>query len=159
MLKYASFAITDSAALSELLTQYKQHMGAQMIVSNGIVLFPYEDGEPDNQALQVLVLKQERNKELAQLSVIKTRLIEQKYDADDAQSKLSTIIADIEAAKKDNSIPNKEVRAFVERRDVTQNFADQLSNSVLMSEAEIRRKEAAIARFNDAIEAANTAAY
>lgn len=45
MLKVKSFRITDDKGINEMLSKYRLAPKAQLLISEGVVLLPFEDGE------------------------------------------------------------------------------------------------------------------
>lgn len=70
MLKTKSFNITDSDGVNELLAKYRLAEGATIFVSNGEIMVPYEDGEPVNNALKIIAIKEDKNKAIHQREII-----------------------------------------------------------------------------------------
>lgn len=63
MLRVKSFKITDGEAVNKLLDKYHLAKGASILVSNGHILVPYEDGEAPT-AIQIINEEKEVRNEL-----------------------------------------------------------------------------------------------
>lgn len=68
MLKVASFPITDAAGVNELLSKYRLAQGAHILVSDGNVMIPYEDGEQPNKAQRSVKIKEVQNEQREQIA-------------------------------------------------------------------------------------------
>lgn len=70
MLQVASFKISDAEGINKLLSQYRLASGAHILVSEGQVCIPYEDGEPENRTQAVVRVREDQNKLRTELSLI-----------------------------------------------------------------------------------------
>ena len=70
MLRVKSFDISDYPGINELLSKYRLAPGGHILVSDGKVCIPYEDGLPMNNAHKVVAIGEERNKMLEQRALI-----------------------------------------------------------------------------------------
>lgn len=61
MLKVGSFKFSDADGINEFLSKYSLASGMHIMVSNGEVLIPVEDGAPKTAAVQICELKEEQN--------------------------------------------------------------------------------------------------
>lgn len=62
MLRVASFEISNDKGINELLSKYRLAAGAHILVSEGKLCIPYEDGEPKNAAQKVIDIKEQQQK-------------------------------------------------------------------------------------------------
>lgn len=62
MLKVKSFSIQDDAGINDLLTNFRLAEGAHILVTDGYVCIPYEDGEAPTKAQLVIETKETINK-------------------------------------------------------------------------------------------------
>lgn len=70
MLRVKSFAITDDAGINELLTKHRLAKGASILVSNGHVCIPFEDGQPMNKEQRIVAIGEEKNLHIEQLALL-----------------------------------------------------------------------------------------
>jgi len=70
MLKVKSFPITDDAGINALLVKCRLATGAHILVSDGHVCIPYEDGEPDPLALRIVGIREQQNILIKQREII-----------------------------------------------------------------------------------------
>ncbi len=71
MLRVKSFGIMDDKGMNELLDNYKLADGMHILVSDGQVCIPYEDGQPIPNAVTVCSLGGDKNTILRQMDIIK----------------------------------------------------------------------------------------
>lgn len=99
MLKVKSFDILHDFEINSLLNKYRLASGAHILISDGKVCIPYEDGEPDNieqKRITILEMKNSKQRELDLIlhsqEVLKLRIEElniekQNIEADIVQPK------------------------------------------------------------------------
>jgi hypothetical protein len=65
MIKVASFKISDSDGINNLLSKYRLASGAHILVSEGQLCVPYEDGlEPNNEQKAIEILEQKKTMQI-----------------------------------------------------------------------------------------------
>lgn len=138
MLLVKSFKITDGEGISEFLKKYRLASGANMLISNGEIAVPYEDGEPMNNAQMLIQLKEEKEgmKEKIRLVVHSQRVLE--IQANGIKKELEEVNSKIEIAPtgKKAYAANKEADAKIKRLT---NVLDQNENQMLLNQAELTR--------------------
>ena len=131
MLRVRSFEIADADGINELLAEYHLAGGANILVSDGKVCIPFEDGEPDTVATKVSILKAQRNATEREKAIILQaqkgleQMIEDKKQA----------VAALEVTHKGKPNDKEAERKYKE----AQNGLDQLNNQYLMNVHDIRR--------------------
>lgn len=70
MLKVKSFEMMDSDGINALLTKYRIASGAHILVSEGKVCIPYEDGEKPTRDQEIVSILEQRNGLLAELNLL-----------------------------------------------------------------------------------------
>lgn len=131
MLRVKSFKISEDAAVNDLLSQYRLAPGAHILVSEGQIQVPYEDGEPDTVATHIVAIKEQK------LTMLKEREI-----IDHSQRVLGHLMADAEnrlnvATAAWNSA--KSNKMLEKRMEEARNAYDQLANQRLSNQHEITR--------------------
>jgi hypothetical protein len=143
MLKVESFKISDAVGINALLSKYRLASGAHILVSDGQVCIPYEDGEPDNAAQRTVALKEQQNTMRRELDIIIH-----------SNKVLDLLIADagdrmnVAKAAWDKARSNK---ALEKRYNETADGLTGLQNTKLKNEAEIVRLNRNIEMFDEQI--------
>jgi hypothetical protein len=70
MLRVQSFKFSDSDEINKLLSIKRLASGAHILVSNGELIIPYEDGEPPTKEQRIIAIKEQKNTTLAQKDII-----------------------------------------------------------------------------------------
>ncbi len=138
MLQIKSFKITDGAGVSEHLRKFRLAEGASILISNGELAVPYEDGEPMNASQRVIQLKVEKEEfeQKARLILHSQRVLEiQKEGTSKAIEEENAKIKANSKRKEDYDI-NKSAEKEIKR---LQNVIDQTDNQILMNQAELTR--------------------
>lgn len=134
MLKVKSFKITDDVGMNELLSKYRIAKNAQILVSEGNILVPYEDGEPlSNNGLKNLYLEM-RNDMLLQKNVLEQSMTGLRLQV----SKMNLEIVDIKG-KIDATADSTAVREFKKSIDVIENKIKQAQQTIDMNMHEYNR--------------------
>lgn len=134
MLLTKSFDIADSAGVNELLTTYRLASGAHILVSEGKILVPYEDGEPMNTAQLIVSIKEDRNKLQAELRIIEHSQKVMEHLIADAQDRVN-----VAKAQEDAATANKVQKELEAKRKTAEGALNELLNQKLMNEHEITR--------------------
>lgn len=129
----------DASGLNALLEQFKKAEGVPVFVSNGYMVFPYEDGQPDNTAFKIITIQEQKIKLERTLSTVKSSLVEHQNAVADAEEKLATANADYAACKNEINPVAKDLTYFKDRIDAVTEILNQFKNQVLMDDAEIKR--------------------
>lgn len=153
MLQVASFDISDAKGMNELLKSYRLAAGAHILVSDGKVCIPYEDGEPMNAAQQVIELKEEKNKIMQQRELILHSQIVLQTQVEDFTNELTEAEANLAEAE---AQPNKkgkgdQVAALKKACEHVRNKRQQLQNQLIQNDAEIARLDLNVQVFNTRI--------
>lgn len=145
MLLTKAFKISDDRGINELLTKYRLASGAHILVSDGQVLIPYEDGAPPNAAQSIVQIREDQNKLRQQMEIVVHSNRVLSHLVADAQDRV--IFLAIEADK----AVNKEKNALKQKLEEASNARDQLLNQVKMNEHEINRFQINIDEYEVAI--------
>lgn len=118
----------DSDGINALLEQYPLAEGASIFVSEGKICIPYEDGEPENQALRTVKVKTEINKMQRQIAVIEHSNTVLEVIKKDLEAKFATADADYKSAPNNKRFEadRKEIEDAIRHNDAQarQNVAE-----------------------------------
>lgn len=89
MLKVKSFDLMDDKGMNDLLTKYRLASGAHILVSEGKVCIPYEDGETENDSQRLIRISEQKNLMLAELDILRHSLLVVESQIDDQKSDLA----------------------------------------------------------------------
>lgn len=70
MLRLKSFKFDQDVEMNALLDTYRIAQGAHVFVSDGLLIIPYEDGEPKTNVQKIIDIKEQKNIILSQLDII-----------------------------------------------------------------------------------------
>jgi hypothetical protein len=121
MLKVKSFKISDDAAINELLSKYRIAKNAQILVSEGNVMIPYEDGEAlSGEPLKNLYLEI-RNDEILKVKILEQAQAGLVLQLERMSADLKTIDASLE-----ETAHSKDSRNLKDSKKVLENKINQL---------------------------------
>jgi hypothetical protein len=151
MLKVASFPITDAKSINELLTKYRLAGGMHILVSEGHVCIPYEDGSPENNDQKRAALGEQRNTTIRERDIIVLAQAGLQRMIKDASDRLDAI----RAGKPDEKALRKaDARAEYDAKEKqAQNVLNQLCNQHLSNIHELARFDINIQCVEEAIAA------
>lgn len=152
MLRVKSFDIKDDKGINELLEKHQLAPGMHILVSEGNICVPYDDGKVLNKEQKVSRLNEEKNamQDKIDLMVHSQRVLEIQEAGVEKQ------ITECEAALitapkgKDDYEQNKENEAKIKQ---LKNVLDQTRNQILMNQAELTRLLTNIQVYDERIEA------
>lgn len=149
MLKVASFEITDAKGINDLLSKYRLASGAHILISEGKLAVPYEDGEAPNSSQKLVTAKEQMHIIKAQVDII---VHSQKV----LEIQERGILKQIEDLKAETAgEPSREKKALekINRTKITQleNVLNQTRNQMLMNQAEITQKMTNVQVYEDTI--------
>lgn len=145
MLLTKAFKISDDQGINELLTKYRLASGAHILVSDGQVLIPYEDGAPPNAAQNIVQIREDQNKLRQQMEIVVHSNRVLSHLVADAQDRVNVLAAEADTAV------NKEKNALKQALGDASNARDQLLNQVKMNEHEINRFQINIDEYEAAV--------
>lgn len=148
MLLTRSFEISDSQGINELLSKYRLASGAHIIVSDGQVLLPYEDGNAPTKEQRIVEIKENQNKLRAEMEVIEHSNRVLNHLVADAEERVN--VARAEADKQTVNQPRKEAE---KKLGEAESARDQLVNQQLMNRHEIARLQFNIDEYEGTITA------
>lgn len=102
MLRLKSFKFDQDAEMNELLNTYRLAQGAHILMSDGLLIIPYEDGEPKTNTQKIIDVKEQKNIILSQLDIIEHSqdvLLNLKEDAVRRVNEAKADIAEAEGKK------------------------------------------------------------
>ncbi len=121
----------DDKGMNALLEVYPLAEGASIFVSEGKICIPYEDGEPESDALKAIKVKAEVNKMERQIGVIEHSNHVLEVIKADLEAKYATADADFKSAPN-----NKQFEAA----------RKELENAMLHNDGQVRQNVAEIER-------------
>lgn len=139
----------DSDGMNELLAVHRLAKGATILISNGKVAVPYDDGEPMSKEHELSLNKEMRDEmvEKKLLIVHSNKVLQKQVDSIDEQ--LSELNVDAVApGTKEAYDKTKDIK---DRIKVLENQKDQTSNQILQNDAEISRLQTNIEVFEETI--------
>lgn len=157
MIRVQSFKIEDAEGINALLDKYRLAANAHILVSNGYLAIPYEDGEPYTPAQKAISVKEQRSGIESELDIVvhSQRVLEKQIEKGKAQ--LRTLQTDLEAAqqaKKEKD--NKHTYVNVGKiKEAIQNQEKQLQGAEMQhvqNEHEIERMKVNIQVFNETLQ-------
>lgn len=143
MLRVASFPITDAAGINALLDTKRLASGAHILVSEGHVCIPFEDGEPETAAQRIIAIKEQQNTLRKERDIIVH-----------SQKVMDLLIADANDkftaahAAWDNNRSNKDLEA---KKNEAEAGLTHATNQKISNDAEIVRIERNIAMYDEEI--------
>lgn len=148
MLKVAAFTISDDEGINKLLSEFRLAAGAGILVSEGKVLIPYEDGAVPTASQRIAQIREDQNKLQVQRDLI-----------EHSQRVLDHMIADEEnrvnvaRAKMEEATDNPTRKEHEAKLRTAENKVEQLQNQKLMNEHEINRLDVNIEEYEATITA------
>lgn len=143
MLKIAQFTITEEVLINSLLNRFRLASGAHIIVSDGQILIPYEDGEPENSQQKICAIKENKNTMFRELAILEHS---QKVNVIQiADAKEAFDVADAKYRKKTND------KALEKAQHRARGRLDELFNADLMNQHEITRLRINLQCYDDQI--------
>lgn len=150
MLQVKSFKISDGEGISEFLQKYRIAEGGSMLISDGEIALPYEDGAPMNKAQKGIFLKEQINVMQMKKDIIlhsnKVMEIEIKgiFEQIEKQKALVVDGAHEKLQRETNTAAKKEIERL-------QNMIDQKNNQLIMNNAELTNMAINIAVWEESI--------
>ena len=153
MLKTASFSIEDSEGINEILAKYKLAPGAHILVSDGKVCIPYEDGAPKGTVHKILDIQESMNTMLDQKAVMVHSNKVLDLLIDDAKARADEAEANFQEAQRTKQ---KGVNDLAKHRDRTKSAVEQLESQKVQNDHEIMRIDLNCQMFNEMIDELRT---
>ena len=140
MLRLKSFKFDQDEEMNALLDTYRLAQGAHVFVSDGLLIIPYEDGEPKTNTQKIIDIKEQKNIILSQLDIIEHSqdvLSNLKEDATRRVNEAKADLAEAEAKKgKEKFDAVKECTATLTQAE---NALKDVENQYLQNTIEIVR--------------------
>lgn len=137
MLRVKAFPITDDKGINDLLFKSRLASGANILISDGNVLVPYEDGAaPNKDQIRVALLEEKLGQEKQSSLMVHSQMV--------LELQGKGIEAEIERLEKSIIAPNNK-EAYDSRQKAQkeiarlQNVLDQTNNQVIQNQAELTR--------------------
>lgn len=141
MLKTQSFKMSDCKGMNALLDRYPLAQGMHILVSNGEVIIPFQDGEPETLACRVTTIKEQINSLLVQKELIEQTRMYLKRSTAEKRTRLDELQSNIAEAENTKNSKGK-TQTIKEMKDVEAvaiNALKQETNQLLMNDREIER--------------------
>lgn len=144
MLQVKSFSIIDSDGMSAFLRDHRIAEGAHILVSDGTVCIPFEDGLPMSDSQKVIKIQEDVNKLVSQVEpMIHSQQVLEELQKD-LEERLNTAMADFKSAP--NNQKFKKLK--IELEAAVENNLSQFRHN----EHEIRRIYVNIERYQKQVE-------
>ena len=143
MLQVKSFPITDDTGISSLLREFPLASGAHILVSDGNVCVPFEDGKPEPNTLRIARIEEQKNTIGKELAIIEHSQKVMERLAADKRDQANAAEMKHKAATSDKDLEKK----FKEQKAQLDNFENQM----LMNKAEVVRLKINLECFDEQI--------
>ena len=156
MLRVASFSLTDAAGVNAHLDKYPLASGMHILVSEGNIMLPYEDGQPKTAAVRICEIGEQKNTMTAERDIIEHSQGVMELLMADAQNRVNVAQADVDKAEasKDKKTYNADERAkLTAKLKEAQQAYDQVANQHRTNAHEIVRLNVNIEKMDEAIAA------
>lgn len=150
MLQFRSFDISKGEDISKFLREQTLAKDATILITNGFVGIPFEDGEPVTTKQQIVRLKETKNGDREKVNYLthnKRELEVTIHGINKEIEKAKEVIAGIKDAKKDREL-KRETEKDIQRFE---NMIKNHTNSVQNTMAEITRLEVGIAVYDEEV--------
>lgn len=148
MLKVASFKISDQVGINALLDKVRLATGMHILVSNGEICIPYEDGEPESIEARISGIGEQKNTMLNQLQIIEHSQSVLDFLIKDSEDRIVGFEADV---KEDNANGAHETKKRQKNLDVAREAHEGLLHQKRMNDHEILRLKINIEKFDEQI--------
>lgn len=154
MLKVQSFKITDDTEVNNLLKTFPLAKGMHILVSEGHVMIPFEDGSPEPLSVRIATVQEQINTIEAQKEIIVQSQMTAKALLENKKAHYNELLANIAEAEakpnakgKSDTIKNMK---DVEKQASKAIFEDE--SKIMLNDKEIERMNVNIAMLNKRIE-------
>lgn len=158
MLKIKSFSIGEGEAISEFLSHNVLHGKSNILISEGQLAIPYEDGLAPNKEQLILMAMEDKNMMADTLSPIthSQRVLELQIIGVEKQiGEQKAIIEKLEGSSESNPKAKKEVYNEIKNAEKEikrlENVRTQTENQMIMNQAEITRITMNLAVYDETI--------
>lgn len=139
MLRVKSFDITDDKGMNDLLGKYKMAPQTGILISNGKVCIPYEDGEDLNKDQKIINLKEDRLDMLRKKEVII-------HSNDVLEMRISGFKKELEKLEKDNVTPGSK-ETYDKSKEIKEEIKN-LENAIKQDQQTIKQNQFEIDRYD-----------
>ncbi len=140
MLRLKSFKFDQDAEMNALLDTYRLAQGAHVFVSDGLIIIPYEDGEPKTNVQKIIDIKEQKNIILSQLDIIEHSQDVLSNLKEDATRRVNEAKADLaEAEAKKGKEKFDAVKTCTDTLKQAENALKDVENQYLQNTIEIVR--------------------
>lgn len=149
MLKVKSFGMEQDKEVNDLLLTHRLAPNATILVSEGKIIIPYEDGEAPNLAQKTIEIKEQINAHKMQVGLLihSQRVLEIQEKGVSAEIEKIDAQINIPKSKKDYEL-KKELEASKKNLE---NVLTQTRNSIIQNQAELTRLTTNIAVFEETL--------
>lgn len=153
MLRVASFTFEDAVGMNLLLDTYRLAAGAHIMVSEGRLVIPYEDGEPKNAVQRIIDIKEQKNTIIEQMEIISHSQNVLVKLREDAMFRLGTAEADFAEAKSQERSKKKydDTKVCEARMDAARAAINDIDAQQAKNNMEIERLVLNITLFDERI--------
>lgn len=153
MLRTQSFKIEDSEGINVLLDKYPLAKGMHILVSNGHLVIPYEDGKPANNSQRICLIGEQINILSDQKEIIIQSQMSLSSIIEDRTNQLNELSANL--AEVENQPNSKGKTAKIKSMEGVEKMAqaalDEDGKRYAMNENELRRLDINIAKLQERI--------
>lgn len=149
MLQVASYKISDADGINALLQKYRLAEGAHILISDGQVCIPYNDGEPKSKEQSIVDTKEQINTMLTQIELIEHSNKVLNFLATDANKRVDDAVDEVRKAQEAHDALGKKEREQKKTADAINEAnkkvngakagLNELQNQVRMNEHELLR--------------------
>lgn len=139
MLKVASFGIQEEEKINSLLSHHPLAAGMHILVSEGKILIPYEDGSPEPKEVTISAIGEQKNTMLRQIAIIEhSQRVNEKQIAD-AKDAVNGIEANPPKPSKGTYVNADDKKSHEQRLKIVKGNLANLESQYMMNKAEIDR--------------------
>lgn len=153
MLKVKSFSIEDDKGVNDLLTTYRLASDAHILVSDGKICVPYEDGTEANNAQKRIAVAEQKNIMLREYDILTHSQKVMELQIKGMKSRLEELeVQEITPDSKDTYEKSKEIKYEKKR---IEDMINQAESVVKSNKGEIARMENNFKVFDETIASLN----
>ncbi len=150
MFKVKSFKMSDDNGINELLSKYRLAAGATIMVSNGEIIIPFEDGVSENKDQKFIRLMEEKIKIELQIEIINhsQQVLSNKIKG--VIEQMNMLISDEKEATSNKEIYDK-TKSIKDEKKRLESVINQFEVTMVNNQAELTNKIEEIKVYNEEI--------
>lgn len=157
MLRVKSFDISDDKGINALLDKHSLAGGAHILVSEGKVCIPYEDGKPATNEQKISVIGEQKNKLYDQLAILEHSQTVLDLLMADAKNRVDVAQVNFDTADKSEEYVKADERKSLEKKlTEAEQALEMLALQHRSNAHEILRLNINIAKYDEQIDALST---